>query len=60
MVKQQLNDTSANEAKKRAVIERMWLDYYNNSLLEQGLITEYQHQKMKALISSRMSSPAKR
>ena len=45
-----------NEGKKRCVIEKMWLNYFNNSLLEKGLITEDQHTKMKIQINSRKAS----
>ena len=48
-----------NEAAKRNVVEKMWLHYYNDELLEKGLITESQYRKMKAMINSRKSSPAK-
>ena len=45
-----------NEVKKRCVVEKMWLNYFNNSLLEKGLITEAQHRKMKIQINSRKVS----
>ena len=45
-----------DEAKKRRVVEKMWLNYFNNSLLEKGLITEYQYRKMKLQINSRKTS----
>ena len=48
-----------NEAKKRYVIEKMWLNYFNNSLLEKGLITEAQYRKMKTQINSRKASALK-
>lgn len=47
---------SANEAAKRNVVEKMWLNYYNNTLLEKGLITESQHRKMRVSINSRKPS----
>jgi len=46
----------ANEAAKRNVIEKMWLNYYNNTLLEKGVITEAQHRKMRVSINSRKPS----
>lgn len=49
-----------NEAKRRSVVEKMWLNYFNNSLLEKGLITETQHRKMKTQISSRKVSALER
>lgn len=42
-----------NEVKRRYVVEKMWLNYFNNSLLEKGLITEDQHTTMKIQINSR-------
>lgn len=49
-----LNEThTTNEAKRRAVVERMWLSHYNNILLEKGIITPDQHRKMKIHIATR-------
>ena len=42
-----------SEAMRRNVVEKMWLNYYNNELLAQGLITESMHRKMKVEISTR-------
>ena len=42
-----------NEARRRNVVEKMWLNYFNNELLAQGLITESMHRKMKLEISMR-------
>ena len=42
-----------NEALRRNAVEKMWLNYYNNELLAQGLITESMHRKMKLEISTR-------
>ena len=42
-----------NEARRRNVVEKMWLNYYNNELLAQGLISESMHRKMKVEISMR-------
>lgn len=50
---------SASEAEKRNVVEKMWLNYYNNMLLEKGLITESQHRKMRVSINSRKPSALK-
>lgn len=44
---------SLNEQMRRAVVEKMYLNYFNNSLLEQGVITPEQHRKMKLQIASR-------
>lgn len=43
----------SSETKRRAVVERMWLNFFNNGLLEQGLITPEQHHKMKVQIATR-------
>ena len=50
---------SASEAEKLNVVEKMWLNYYNNMLLEKGLITESQHRKMRVSINSRKPSALK-
>lgn len=44
---------SLNEQMRRAVVEKMYLNYFNNSLLEQGVITPEQHRKMKLQIATR-------
>lgn len=38
---------------KQVAVERMWLRYYNDTLLSKGLITETQHRKMAAKIACR-------
>ena len=50
-----INDT-INEAKRRAVVERAYLHFYNNTLLEKGIITPDQHRKMKVYIATRKPS----
>lgn len=45
-----------NSINRRAVVEKMWLSYYNNILLEKGLITPDQHHKMKVYINTRKGS----
>ena len=42
---------------KQLVIEKAWLHYYNDTLLQQGLITEVQHRKMKTKINCRRTTP---
>ena len=51
---------SLNEQLRKAAVERMWLNYYNNTLLEQGLISENMHRKMKIQIASRKPAPPTR
>ena len=41
------------EQEKQAVIQRLWLTYYNDTLFAQGEITEEQRNKMRLMIKSR-------
>lgn len=45
-----------NEQKKQAVIEQLWLTYYNDTLFAKGLITEEQRNKMRVMIKSRTTA----
>ena len=45
-----------SERKKQAILERLWLTYFNDTLLAQGVITEAEHNKMRVKIKTRMSS----
>ena len=44
------------EQKKQAVLEQLWLTYYNDTLFAKGLITEEQRNKMRLKIKNRSSS----
>lgn len=44
------------EQKKQAVIERLWLTYYNDTLFAKGLIAEEQRNKMRLMIKSRTAA----
>ena len=44
------------EQKKQAVIEQLWLTYYNDTLFAKGLITEEQSNKMRLMIKSRTAA----
>ena len=44
-------DEVRNEALRQNVVEKMWLNYYNNELLARGLISESAHRQMKLQIS---------
>lgn len=44
------------EQKKQAIIEQLWLTYYNDTLFAKGLITEEQRNKMRIKIKSRSAS----
>lgn len=59
MAENHIEMNEAKEAAKRNVVEKMWLNYYNNMLLEKGLITESQHRKMRVSINSRKPSALK-
>lgn len=50
MTKQPIN---AQKAREKQVAEEIWLSYFNNYLLEHGVITEREHHKMIALIAGR-------
>ena len=45
-----------NEQKKQAVIEQLWLTYYNDTLFAKGMITEEQRNKMRMMIKSRTAA----
>ena len=47
---------SMNEQKKQAVIEQLWLTYYNDTLFAIGMITEDQRNKMRLMIKSRTTA----
>ena len=49
-------NTMSNEQRRRNVVEKMWLNYYNDQLLARKLITPEQYKKMQAQISSKYSS----
>ena len=43
--------TTLEEQKKQELGSRLWLDYYNRILYEQGLITEQERNRMALKIS---------
>ena len=45
-----------NEQKKQAVIEQLWLTYYNDTLFAKGIITEDQRNRMRLMIKSRTAA----
>ena len=47
------------EQKKQAVIEQLWLTYYNDTLFEKGMITEEQRNKMRLMIKGRTAAKAR-
>lgn len=42
-----------SEQHRRSVLEQLWLTYYNDTLYEQGVITEDERNKMRIKIKSR-------
>lgn len=49
-------ETLTNEQKRQSIVEKMWLHYFNNQLLEKGMISEDMYRKMKIKINSRKPS----
>ena len=47
---------SLEEQLKQAKVEKMWLNYFNNSLLEKGIITPEEYRRMETQIVTRKSS----
>lgn len=45
--------TPTQNAARHNAVEKMWLQHYNNVLLEQGLITDEQYRRMCAQIATR-------
>ena len=45
-----------SEQKKQAVMEQLWLTYYNDTLFAKGMITEEQRNKMRVMIKSRTAA----
>ena len=45
-----------NVQKKQAVMEQLWLTYYNDTLFAKGMITEEQRNKMRVMIKSRAAA----
>lgn len=59
-MEQRQTQNLTNEQQRRNVVEKMWLNYFNNGLLEKGMITPTQHRKMKLHISTRKPSVMER
>ena len=47
------NQVANADAKRQAIVEKMWLQHYNNMLLAQGLITREQYKQMQIKILHR-------
>lgn len=48
--------TGMTDQKKQAVIEQLWLTYYNDTLFAKGMITEDQCNRMRLMIRSRTTA----
>lgn len=48
--------TDMTAQKKQAVIEQLWLTYFNDTLYANGLITEEQRNAMRLTIRSRTAA----
>lgn len=51
--------TDMTAQKKQAVIEQLWLTYFNDTLYAKGLITEEQRNAMRLTIRSRTAAKAR-
>lgn len=47
---------TTNEQKRIAMAEKLWLNYFNQTLYEKGYITETQRNRLKNMIESRKPS----
>ena len=47
------------QQQKKNIAEQTWLNYFNQTLFEKGLITESERNRMKNLISNRTPSSAR-
>ena len=52
----ELKKPPISEKKKQRILESLWLTYYNDTLFEQGVITEDEHNKMRVKIKMREAS----
>lgn len=50
------NKTLSAEQQKKNIAEKLWLKYFNQTLYEQGLITESERNRIINLIDSRKPS----
>lgn len=56
---EETSNTEINEKRRRIVVEAMWLQYYNDTLLEKQLISPTMHRKMRLEISIRKTQKLK-
>lgn len=48
---------ASKEQQKKYLAEQTWLNYFNESLYKQGVITEAERNRIKNMISCRRPSP---
>jgi len=54
-----VHQTKSLEQTKKSMAEQLWLNYYNQTLFENGLITEAERNRMKNMINALMPPAAK-
>ncbi len=54
-----VHQTKSLEQTKKSMAEQIWLNYYNQTLFENGLITEAERNRMKNMIIALMPPAAK-
>ena len=50
-------ELSEVEKNKKSLVEQIWLNYFNEALYRQGVITEAERNRLKNMISCRRPSP---
>ena len=58
--RKELTQDEINEARRKPVVERMYLNYFNDIFLKNGTITPRQHREMKNWITTRKVSSLER
>lgn len=56
MAENKESQKNMSEQTKQAVIEQLWLTYYNDTLFAKGTITEDQRNKMRVMIKNRTAA----
>ena len=49
-------NTREKQEQKKLMAEKLWLNYFNQTLYENGFLTEGQRNRLKLIIDSRKSS----
>ena len=56
MAENKESQKNTSKQTKQAVIEQLWLTYYNDTLFAKGTITEDQRNKMRVMIKNRTAA----